>query len=195
MTIIGRIRYVLEEGLVRNLAGGDTHAMLGDLYHQYTWYASERAQRKPQQMSGALMEMIESGLTKHATPASVEAHAQLPVLRAELSAFFQGGGWDGFLTPCAVGEATVGRTTGNPTFCTPWSYLGNPSAAVPGCIGENGLPVGVQLCGPQGEDQRVLALAGWLHSMLMLTRPVPPGPPRRQSLLGGRAWSGSGSKL
>ena len=47
-------------------------------------------------MSGALMEMIESGLTKHATPASVEAHAQLPVLREELSAFFQGGGWDGF---------------------------------------------------------------------------------------------------
>jgi len=33
-----------------------------------------------------------------------------------------------------VGEAPVGRHTGNAIFCTPWSFLGTPSAAVPGAF-------------------------------------------------------------
>ena len=33
-----------------------------------------------------------------------------------------------------VGEAPVGRHTGNAIFCTPWSFLGTPSATVPGAF-------------------------------------------------------------
>jgi Asp-tRNA(Asn)/Glu-tRNA(Gln) amidotransferase A subunit family amidase len=71
--------------------------------------------------------------------------------------------YDAILTPAAPGEAPRGLDrTGNPAFCTLWTYLGTPSVTLPLLQGENGLPIGVQLVGRRGNDARLLRTARWL---------------------------------
>jgi len=53
-------------------------------------------------------------------------------------------------------------TTGNPIFCIIWTYLGVPAVNLPLMEGENGMPLGVQLAGPKGDDVRLLRSARWL---------------------------------
>ena len=71
--------------------------------------------------------------------------------------------FDAILTPAATGEAPAGlEATGDPAFCTLWTYLGTPAVTVPLMAGSNGLPIGVQLVGPRGDDARLLRTANWL---------------------------------
>jgi Asp-tRNA(Asn)/Glu-tRNA(Gln) amidotransferase A subunit family amidase len=68
-------------------------------------------------------------------------------------------GLDALLTPSVLGEAPGLGTTGDPALCRTWTLLGGPAVAVPGLIGPSGLPLGLQLVGPSGDDGRVLAAA------------------------------------
>ena len=71
--------------------------------------------------------------------------------------------YDAILTPAAPGEAPLGLdSTGNPVFCTTWTYLGTPAVTLPLMQGENGMPLGVQLVGRRGNDARLLRTANWL---------------------------------
>jgi Asp-tRNA(Asn)/Glu-tRNA(Gln) amidotransferase A subunit family amidase len=70
--------------------------------------------------------------------------------------------YDAILTPAAPGEAPSADTTGNPIFCSTWTYLGTPAVTLPLLQGENGLPIGVQLIGRRGNDARLLRTARWL---------------------------------
>jgi Asp-tRNA(Asn)/Glu-tRNA(Gln) amidotransferase A subunit family amidase len=75
--------------------------------------------------------------------------------------------FDAILTPAALGEAPVGlESTGDPAFCTLWSYCGLPAITLPLLEGPNGLPVGVQLVGRAGGDARLLRTARWLTEFL-----------------------------
>jgi Asp-tRNA(Asn)/Glu-tRNA(Gln) amidotransferase A subunit family amidase len=56
--------------------------------------------------------------------------------------------------------------TGDPVFCTLWTLAGLPSITLPLLVGENGLPIGVQLIGPAEKDDRLLRTAGWLQTRL-----------------------------
>jgi len=67
----------------------------------------------------------------------------------------------------AVDEAPEGLAhTGDPVFCRPWSLLGLPCVHLPFARGESGLPVGLQLVGRHGADDRLLAAAGWAMARL-----------------------------
>jgi len=71
--------------------------------------------------------------------------------------------YDGILTPATTGEAPKGfETTGNPIFCTPWSFCGMPAITLPLMQGSNDLPLGVQLTSSKGDDARLLRTADWL---------------------------------
>jgi Asp-tRNA(Asn)/Glu-tRNA(Gln) amidotransferase A subunit family amidase len=71
--------------------------------------------------------------------------------------------YDVIMTPAAIGEAPIGLdATGDPTFCSIWSYLGTPAVTVPLLRGENGMPIGVQLISTKGDDARLLRTAQWL---------------------------------
>jgi Asp-tRNA(Asn)/Glu-tRNA(Gln) amidotransferase A subunit family amidase len=70
--------------------------------------------------------------------------------------------YDAIITPATTGVAPKGETTGNPTFCTLWSLTGLPALALPLLKGEGGMPLGVQLVGPAGDDARLLRTANWL---------------------------------
>jgi Asp-tRNA(Asn)/Glu-tRNA(Gln) amidotransferase A subunit family amidase len=63
------------------------------------------------------------------------------------------------ITPAAPGVAPKGSATGNPAFCTLWTYLGLPAITIPLMTSEGGMPLGVQLVGPSGDDARLLRTA------------------------------------
>jgi Asp-tRNA(Asn)/Glu-tRNA(Gln) amidotransferase A subunit family amidase len=111
------------------------------------------------QLSPVLRALIERG---RAYPAIeyTRALAGPAHLNAALDEVFNE--YDAILTPAAPGEAPARDTTGNPVFCSTWTYLGTPSITLPLLQGENGLPIGVQLVGRRGSDARLLRTARWL---------------------------------
>jgi Asp-tRNA(Asn)/Glu-tRNA(Gln) amidotransferase A subunit family amidase len=112
------------------------------------------------QLSVPLREQIARGRAHRAVDYCRAVEAVGRVNQALDSLF---GAFDAILTPSAPGEAPIGLgSTGNPIFCTPWSYLGLPAVSLPILQGPSGLPLGAQLVGRRGDDARLLRTAGWL---------------------------------
>lgn len=111
------------------------------------------------QLSAQLRELIERGRTHLATDYCTALAAIAP-LNAALDEVFNE--YDAVLTPAAPGVAPGIETTGNPVFCTTWTYLGTPAITLPLMSSEEGLPLGVQLVGRRGNDARLLRTARWL---------------------------------
>ncbi len=114
-------------------------------------------------MSSTLREMIERGQKVLAVDYN-RAVDQIPVLNAMLDALFD---WcDAILTPAATGVAPIGlESTGRPIFCTIWTLCGTPAISLPLLQGASGMPMGVQLVGPKGNDAQLLRTARWLLSL------------------------------
>lgn len=78
--------------------------------------------------------------------------------------------YDAIISPSSAGEAPkFGDGTGDPIFCTLWTLAGLPCVSLPMLVGENGLPIGVQLIGPAEKDDRLLRTARWLQTYLAET--------------------------
>jgi Asp-tRNA(Asn)/Glu-tRNA(Gln) amidotransferase A subunit family amidase len=121
-------------------------------------------ERGAEQLSGRLRRLIERGRGYSAVD-YLRAVAGIAPLNAALDAIFDG--FDAILTPAAPGEAPRGlHSTGNPVFCTTWTYLGTPTVTVPLLQSGAGLPIGVQLVGRRGNDARLLRTAQWLVTTL-----------------------------
>jgi Asp-tRNA(Asn)/Glu-tRNA(Gln) amidotransferase A subunit family amidase len=70
--------------------------------------------------------------------------------------------YDALIVPSAPGTAPEGLNfTGDPSLNAPWTLLGVPAVTIPIALAENGLPLGMQIVAPYGEDARLLAIAGW----------------------------------
>lgn len=70
---------------------------------------------------------------------------------------------DVILTPAVAGTAPRGLdSTGDPAFCTLWTFCGMPALTLPLLRGTNGLPLGVQLVAPRYCDAQLLRAARWL---------------------------------
>ncbi len=91
-----------------------------------------------------------------------KALARIPVLNQGFDELFSR--FDAVLTPAAAGTAPSLATTGDPAFCTLWTLCGMPAISLPLMSGANGLPLGVQIVGPRGDDARLLRTARWLVS-------------------------------
>jgi Asp-tRNA(Asn)/Glu-tRNA(Gln) amidotransferase A subunit family amidase len=115
------------------------------------------------QLSAHLRKLIERGRDYRAVDYQA-AVARAATLYDGLDTVFDE--YDAILTPAAPGEAPVGDATGNPAFCTIWTYLGTPAVTLPLLRSEAGLPLGVQLVGRRGGDARLLRTAHWLVKTL-----------------------------
>jgi Asp-tRNA(Asn)/Glu-tRNA(Gln) amidotransferase A subunit family amidase len=74
---------------------------------------------------------------------------------------------DAVICPAAQGPAPEGLDyTGSAIFNGIWTYAGVPAVTIPVFRAENGLPMGLQLIGPRGEDARLLRTARWLSEHL-----------------------------
>ena len=114
------------------------------------------------QLSAPLRQLIERGRTYRAVEYTA-AVAGIAALNDGLDYVFDE--YDAILTLAAPGEAPRGlESTGNPIFCTLWTYLGVPAITMPLLRSEAGLPLGVQLVGRRGNDARLLRTARWLAS-------------------------------
>ena len=76
--------------------------------------------------------------------------------------------FDAILCPSATGEPPLiaSGSTGDPVFCRIWSLCGLPSLSLPVLVGENGLPIGVQLVGSFEKDDRLFRTAAWMQHRL-----------------------------
>src|SRR3954469_2523289 len=115
------------------------------------------------ELSGALRDYIEEG--RRVLPEQAEAALALARdCRATLPEVLAGA--DALLLPGVLGEAPVGRPTGDPLLCRPWTLLGTPAISGPGRTVPAGLPIGVQLVGLPGAEARLLGAAAWAEARL-----------------------------
>ncbi|MBV9784109.1 MAG: amidase [Acidisphaera sp.] len=117
-----------------------------------------------ERLSEGLRTRMEWGL---AQPGEAVARAREVFVRlqARLPAVMEG--VDALLTPAAPGEAPRGlEWTGDPAFNYIWTALHLPCVTVPAGEGPQGMPLGIQLVGRQGEDRALLAWSEWLCAAL-----------------------------
>ena len=121
------------------------------------------ADRGGDKVSPQFRELVAEGRSILAHDYLVARDWQL-TLRAGLDQIF--GRFNAIVTPAAPGEAPGSETTGDASFCSLWSLVGLPAVVLPLLRGPDGLPVGVQLVGPHGDDARLLRTARWLTRQL-----------------------------
>jgi Asp-tRNA(Asn)/Glu-tRNA(Gln) amidotransferase A subunit family amidase len=86
------------------------------------------------------------------------AHEQAERCRREIDEVFRR--VDALVTPAVVGEAPIGlESTGDPLFSRIWTLLGTPCLSLPVLKGPAGLPIGLQVVGPRGDEGRLLGAA------------------------------------
>jgi Asp-tRNA(Asn)/Glu-tRNA(Gln) amidotransferase A subunit family amidase len=124
----------------------------------------EEYERGQAQLSAPLRAALERG-RKHSAFEYAQALAAIPKLNLALDdLFFE---YEAFVTPAAPGVATSGlETTGNPVFCSTWTFCGVPTVTIPLLQGGTGLPMGVQLVAKRGDDARLLRTARWLSRQI-----------------------------
>lgn len=77
--------------------------------------------------------------------------------------------YDALLLPTIGAPAPRGLGgTGDPSFCSPWSFLGMPAITLPTGV-EGGLPLAVQLVAAPWSEARLLAAAAWCERVIGFT--------------------------
>lgn len=110
-----------------------------------------------------IKELIELGHAISA-PAYLAAQAARRQVREAVGAI--AARYDAFLLPTIGAPAPRGLgSTGDPSFCSPWSFLGMPAITLPTGV-EGGLPLAVQLVAAPWSEARLLAAAAWCERVI-----------------------------
>ena len=114
------------------------------------------------QLSAKLRAFLDAG--RAVTPEQLRtAHERARRGREEIERIFEQ--FDALITIAAAGEAPLGLdSTGDPLHSRIWTLLGTPCVSLPLLKGPAGLPLGVQVVGPRGRDDLLLAAARALIS-------------------------------
>jgi Asp-tRNA(Asn)/Glu-tRNA(Gln) amidotransferase A subunit family amidase len=121
-------------------------------------------ERGRERLSDSLRRQLERGRAISALEYQ-KALARMPMVNEALTEIYSN--YDAILTPSAAGTAPRGlESTGDPAFCTLWTFCGMPALNLPLLSGANGLPLGVQLVGARMGDARLLRTARWLTATL-----------------------------
>lgn len=116
--------------------------------------------RYPPQIS----ELVNEGLGTEATT-YIDARRHRETLIGEMQKAL--GDVDGAIMPAATGVAPKGLAhTGSRVFNVLSSYCGLPVVSLPAALSGDGLPLGVQIHGAAGHEDRLLRTAGWIENLL-----------------------------
>jgi Asp-tRNA(Asn)/Glu-tRNA(Gln) amidotransferase A subunit family amidase len=112
-----------------------------------------------------LLRVYLSASTQISDEAYADAQATLARVRSECALWLPG--IDVLLSPGAPDEPPTGyASTGASTFNRAWTLLGAPCVSVPGAVGVNGRPMGLQVIAPPDADDVCLAAGAMLESAL-----------------------------
>ncbi len=78
--------------------------------------------------------------------------------------------YDALTTPATIGTAPDPSTTGDPSFNSPWSFSGLPTASFPIGLGSDGMPLALQLVGHDLQDDDLLRTAEWCEHVIRTSR-------------------------
>ena len=110
-----------------------------------------------------IKELIELG---HAISAPVYLAAQAARRQVREAVGAIAARYDAFLLPTIGAPAPRGLgSTGDPSFCSPWSFLGMPAITLPTGV-EGGLPLAIQLVAAPWSEARLLAAAAWCERVI-----------------------------
>jgi Asp-tRNA(Asn)/Glu-tRNA(Gln) amidotransferase A subunit family amidase len=110
-----------------------------------------------------IKELIELG---HAISAPVYLAAQAARRQVREAVGAIAARYDAFLLPTIGAPAPRGLgSTGDPSFCSPWSFLGMPAITLPTGV-EGGLPLAVQLVAAPWSEARLLGAAAWCERVI-----------------------------
>jgi aspartyl-tRNA(Asn)/glutamyl-tRNA(Gln) amidotransferase subunit A len=73
-----------------------------------------------------------------------------------------------------VGDGELGLWEAMVRLTAPWNVLGWPAVSVPAGFDDDGMPVGLQVVAPEGEDETVLAVALWFEAETGWSQKAPP---------------------
>ena len=122
---------------------------------------------RPDTYRPKLTGLIEQGLSVSAVDyRAARAHQQR--FAADLSAALDApAGPDIVLSPATVASAPplTEQTTGDAQFNSVWAFSGLPTCGVPACLGDDGLPLGLQL-GAARESLALFQAAAWCEAVL-----------------------------
>ncbi len=125
------------------------------LAHEFAQHADQLSARLKQALTPD--PAIEFAQYQAAVASAARCRRQFPDVLAIL---------DAVLVPSAVGEAPKGfETTGDALFNRAWTTIGAPCITLPGQVGPQGLPVGIQLVAAIGADEHLLSVAGWAEGV------------------------------
>ncbi len=95
------------------------------------------------------------------------AREQQIILRCEITEKMEQHRIELWLTPAATRSAPSGlHSTGNPLMSLPWTFAGLPTLTIPAGKERNGLPFGLQVVAPYGQDEILLAYASEIDSVI-----------------------------
>jgi amidase len=163
-TALGRAGAKLTEITLPRIFAEMTQAQIDIMnYEIYAALACERLQHYAG-LSDKLKQLLDNAQRCDAARYDA-AQALVASCRSRLDEVFAD--TDVLLAPSAPGEAPAGlAATGDPIFCRMWTVLHVPAINLPGSLGPQGLPVGVQIIGRRGDDARALAVAAWAEKPL-----------------------------
>jgi Asp-tRNA(Asn)/Glu-tRNA(Gln) amidotransferase A subunit family amidase len=150
--------FVLDHTTEAGIAAART---VGDV--EIATYYGPNLDKHPELFSKMLAARIEAGRRVPGTAYLQALNDRERFYRSVLEPLHQYGT---ILTPAAPGPAPKGlETTGNPVFCSFWTYIGVPAVTLP-LLEADGMPMGVQLIGARRDDGRLLRAARWLERAL-----------------------------
>ncbi|MEV7600599.1 amidase [Kitasatospora sp. NPDC089797] len=125
------------------------------------WFARFGGLYRPETVVGI---RVGQGVAAEDRTAALEFRERL---RARVAAAADAAGVDLWLAPAATGGAPEGlHSTGDAVMSLPWSFLGLPALSLPAGCTPDGLPLGLQVVGTAGGDERLLAGSALLERVL-----------------------------
>jgi len=142
----------------------DAHRIImrveGAAFHEKLFY-QKRDLYRPK-----LRELVEIGLIIPG-PDYLRAQKIKRLFRRQMQAVIHN--YEFLLTPATSSSAPQTlSSTGDPWFQVPWSLSGLPAISIPSGLGQDGLPLGMQLIGGAFAEGKLLAAAKWCEQVLQV---------------------------